>query len=115
MKLITEITNEPRQKHLLPIDGYDRATFYLEYKPNQNGWFFGVEFSTFAVYNVRLTTIDNILGQWKKILPFGLACVTANGLDPMTDNEFDGSTGNTQIYLMTADEAATVEANVYGQ
>ena len=109
---ITEITNEPKQKHLLDVEGYERATLYLEFKSNQNAWFFGLEWQDFAIYNTLLVKSYNILRQFKNQLPFGIGIYTASGQDPMTDDAFSG--GDAKFYFLTSDDVEEIEDGLYG-
>ena len=111
MLQITEITEEPKQKHLLDIAGYEPAALYLEFRPNQNAWFFGLEWQTFATYNIQLTKNYNILRQFKNVIPFGIIIYTKSGQDPMTDDAF--SSGDAQFFLLTASEVIELEAALY--
>jgi hypothetical protein len=112
MLLINEITDEPRQQHLLTVDGYGYATLLLEWRPEQYGWFFTLSWGTFQTTNERVTASQNILRQYQNILPFGVAVNTTNLQDPMTQDAF--LTGVASLYLLNADDAAYVETARYG-
>jgi hypothetical protein len=109
---ITEITDESKQKHLLEIEGFEKATLYLEFKPNKNAWFFSLEWQTFSTYNIQLVKNYNLLRQFKNIIPFGIAIYTKSGQDPMTDDAF--SSGDAEFFLLTASEVLELEAALYG-
>jgi hypothetical protein len=111
MLQITEITNEPKQKHTLNIEGFSSAILNLEFKPNQNAWFFSVEWETFSASNIRLVNNYNVLRKFRKIIPFGFWIDSKSDQDPMTDDAFSG--GDCQFYLLTADEVLGVEAAIY--
>lgn len=109
---INAITNDPRQIMSIVIQGYDNATFSLEFKPNQYSWYFSLSWQTFSVNNMRVTTSPNMLRQWKNILPFGLACLSNPLVDPSTLEAF---TTYSKIYLLSSSEILDVEADFYGQ
>jgi hypothetical protein len=109
---ITEITSEPKQKHLLSIEGYEKATLYLEFKPNQNAWFFSIVWQDFSTYNIQLVKSYNILRQFKNIIPFGIGIYTKSGQDPMVDTAF--SSGDTQFFLLNAEDVQSIETAQYG-
>ena len=71
MILINEITDEPKQRHLVVIEGYDRIEMILEYKPNQYGWFATFNWQDFSINNIRLSISENVLRPYKNLIPFG--------------------------------------------
>lgn len=110
---ITEITNEPKQQHIFTVeDVEEKITFYLEFKPNQNAWFFNLDWGDFSVNNVQIVKSYNILRQFKNIIPFGIGIYTKSGQDPMVDTAF--SDGDAQLFLLTADEVEEIETELYG-
>lgn len=123
MLLINEITDEPKQKHTITINQYDQAVLDLEFKPNQYGWFFNVNWpnslqtvpyssSGFSSSGGRVVHSQNLLRQQQNIIPFGLAIISDNGLDPMTQDAF--SSGLVKLYVLTKDEADGIEQQLYG-
>ena len=112
MRLIREITQEPRQKHTVPIDGYDPVVLILEYKESQSGWFMSLSWGeSFAINNMRVQTAENILRQWRNVLPFGIMVLTKNKQDPMLIDDFESA--NAELFFMTQDEVTLVEADFY--
>jgi hypothetical protein len=108
---IDSITADYKQRMQLTIENYGYATLTINYKPNQLGWFFDLEWQDFAVYNQKLTMAPNILRQYRKILPFGLMCINSYGIDPIVLESF---VLDTKLYLMDSTEVVEVEAAIYG-
>lgn len=106
MRQITGLTTDPKQQFDAVIEGYDVATIYLEWKPNQTGWFINVIWDTFAVYNLRVTTSFNILYQFKDIIPFGIRIDGIGLVDPVTD---DAWTKYNQFYILDESDKQSVE------
>jgi len=112
MLQITEITAEPKQKHAVDIVGYEPATFFFEFRPNQNAWFLSLIWSSFATYNIQIAKNYNLLRQFKNVIPFGLTIHTKSGQDPMQEDSF--SSGDVQFYILSSSEVAEVETALYG-
>ena len=52
-----------------------------------------------------------MLRQYRNIIPFGIACLTASGLDPYTVDDFQNQASN--LYLLTAEDVAGIEAELF--
>ena len=107
---INSLANEPKQSIVMFVDN-SRIVFTFNYKPNQLGWFFGFEYDGQSYQNIRLTTSYNILRAYRNWLPFGIACQTLDGLEPMDIDDF--SSGYANVYLLTKEEVNTVESTFY--
>lgn len=112
MRLLTEITDEPKQVHLLQIDGVGFAKFQLEFKPNQTGWFYSLSIGDFAINNCRMVRAPNMLRQFNQKLEFGLALISNSAQDPLLQDAF--SSGDAKLYLLTKAEALELESSLYG-
>lgn len=119
MNIINGITNQPTQIVGIILPDGSRVTLTLYFRPQQNGWFFDVEWpgspnsiiTPFTVQNRRLVAAGNLLRQFQNIIPFGLLCVTVDNSDPITQACLvDGSV---QIVLLNPDDIATIESEVY--
>jgi hypothetical protein len=106
-RIITALTDDPKQIFYAVIAGYDVAKITLEWKPNQYGWFMSLIWGTFSVNNIRLCNYPNVLYQWKKVLPFGVAITGVNGQDPLV---FNAWTTNNKFYLIDATDISEQEA-----
>lgn len=118
MNIINGITNQPTQVMAITLADGSRATLTLYFRPQQNGWFYDLEWPgsqqlavPFACQNRRLVTAGNVLRQFRDIIPFGLAVFTIDNADPITQACFiDGST---TVVLLDTDDIETIEAAVY--
>jgi hypothetical protein len=111
MLRINEITDEPNQRHIVTIEGYENASLFLEFVPSQYSWFFSLVWGDFAIYTQRLTFNHNLLRQWKEILPFGIMVTTTNNLDPVTRDAF--AQGVASLYVLTAADIEDMESYLY--
>ena len=111
MTIIAGLTSQPKQQMTLQIADGSNASFYLEYVPQQLGWFFNLVWGATVINGGRLTTFPNILRQWQNVLPFGIAVMAAASVEPL--NQTDLSDGTVVLLLLTADDVALVEAAAF--
>lgn len=113
MFLINNLGNEPKQLTTFVKDELE-VSLSLEYKDNQLGWYFGIQYGdNINFQNIRLTVSPNLLKSYSAYLPFGLMCLTDDGLEPMTIDDF--SNGYAKLYILTKEECKLVENNYYAQ
>jgi hypothetical protein len=98
MKLIDAISEDANQNMVVSIDGGGKAVVDLAFKSSQQGWFMSVTFGSFAIKNRRIVTGPNILRAFRNIIPFGFACITDDGNEPVTLDSF--STGKAKFYIL---------------
>jgi len=107
MRIINEITDEPRQKHTLTLDDGSSVEFEIVYIRNQRGWFYSYTYGDFVIVNQRLVVSPNLIRKYKNILPFGFACTTTDGYEPVNQDDF--STKRASFYLLNQEDVAAVE------
>lgn len=113
MYKIDALGNEPKQQMVVSIEEGTQLTLYFEYISNQLGWFFGFEYEGQSYQNIRLTTSYNILRAYRSWLPFGIACTTLDGLEPMDLNDF--ISGYASVFILTKDDVNVVEGKFYAK
>lgn len=108
MLRIQQVTRDPRQKQTLILPDGKRVVIRIEYKPNQQGWFFN-EISTeeITIKGMRIVTSPNILRQFYKLISFGIACETDGGQDPLLDQDFES--GRSRLFLLSSEEVQAFE------
>lgn len=110
MRLINEITNEPRQNHKLILDDGTVIDLSLRYVSNQQGWFYSIVYGSFELNNRRIVTSPNMLRQFQKFLSFGFAVTTTDGGEPVFINDFQN--GRAKFYLLNSDDVLSVEEDI---
>ncbi len=88
MYLISGITDDPKQNQTLVLPNGKQATLYLEYKPQQTGWFMNLTYGDFDLKNVRVVNSSNILHQFRNLIPFGVGCLVDQDQEPMLQKDF---------------------------
>jgi hypothetical protein len=113
--LIDNLTDAAdQQTDLLMPDG-STGTLELIYLGTAQRWIFNFTHPSFpggALNGQNLCQHPNILRQWKNILPFGLACFSADGNDPVSVEDF--ASGNTSLFLLDAADVDAVEQSFFG-
>lgn len=103
MNLINQVTNDTRQRQIIPLD--DGTTFEISiyFMPMQYGWFIEeLIYGSFKVSCMRIVNSPNLLHQFKNKLPFGLACISNEDREPSLQNDF--SSGASNLYVLSKDE-----------
>jgi hypothetical protein len=112
MKLLTEITNDFKQRLEVTLEDNNTFILQLEFIQSQNNWFYSITYGdNFRIVNHRLVTSFNILRQYRRLIPFGIGCTTSDGTDPYYVDDF--VTGRVEITILTQDEVNTIEQGVY--
>ncbi len=112
MNLIDNLSSEANQLTRLILPDGTQVDFNLIYRPTIGRWMLNVSRGTFSVDGLNICVFPNLLSQWRELIPFGLACVTTDGADPVYIDDF--SSGRAQLFLLTQDEVASVEATILG-
>jgi hypothetical protein len=104
MNQLTGLTDDPAQTNTVTLPDGSTAILSLNYSQQQAGWFFGVQYPTtgFVLNGQRLCAFPNVLAQFSSQLPFGLACVTVNNVEPTGQETFVD--GTTDMYLLNSND-----------
>jgi hypothetical protein len=112
MKTITGLTDQPKQQTGLVLSDGSRAVLTLEYRANQLGWFYDITWDSFTLNGQRLVTSPNILRQFRNKLPFGIAVVTTDNVEPLRQTDF--AAGVATLYLLDSTDVSDIETTVFG-
>lgn len=107
MLYINKLTNDPLQTlRLTGLPGII-INMNLRFLPRMNQWQMDVAYNSFTANGMIVPTSPNLMRQWKNTIPFGIACMTASGLDPYTVNDFANQSAN--LYLLNAADVQVLE------
>lgn len=104
MKLLTNITSDPHQEHIIQLDEDIEITINLRFLLNMQIWLLDVEYKEQVKSGFKLSLgvqhINNI--NW----PFDFAILDTDnsGIDPFKVNDF--SSGRIELYLIEPNELA---------
>lgn len=105
---LTGFTDQPKQETNFVLADGSRVYMYLEYKPNQQGWFFSLTHDDFILDGIRLVPSPNILRQWKDVQNFGLLVTTSDNGEPYRQSAFVD--GYLEVYLIDANELEEIDS-----
>lgn len=111
MTQIDNLTDFANQQTVLILDDGNTAAVNFVFDAATERWVISVTYGTKVLNGIGLCCSPNILRQWKNVLPFGLACVTADQTDPFDINDF--ASGRVKMYLLTAADVEQVERDVF--
>lgn len=111
MKIVTGITSQPKQTIFFVLSDGSQVSVYLEYRPQQLGWFANFSWQTWTLNGLRLVASPNILRQWGEIIPFGFSIQTQEFVEPV--NQTDFSQEIAILYLLDADDVASTNETIY--
>lgn len=113
--VLTGLTDQPNQEYPINLPDGSTVTLDLSFVPQQLGWFYDLTWDgqnpPFELDGQFLAASPNLLRQYEKILPFGLAVATTDGLDP-TDQE-DFVNGVCSVLLLNASDVGMIDATYY--
>lgn len=115
MYAINQLTDAAFQTTDLQMPDGSTATLNLYYRASTPRWFFDFVHPSIpplgGAYGMGLVTFPNLLRPWQNLVPFGFACVTNDGQDPVGSEDF--VTGYATLYILTAADVLNVEANIF--
>lgn len=88
--LTIKLNSEPRQKHQISIPELG-TTFDLSlyFTSQQRGWFIMyLDYAGYIIRNIRICNSIQLLSQYSRIIPFGLACISIEDREPSFLEDF---------------------------
>lgn len=114
MYLIQQITVDARQKQTLILPDGSQLKIQMTFRPMQLGWFFDeLTHEDFTITGIRICITPNLLYQFKNKIPFGIACFSNDKREPTLQEDF--SSGNANLYVLTAEEVQNYLEYLSGQ
>lgn len=111
MKIIEGITGDASQNFSLVLPDGKEAQISLIYRDGQKGWFYSITYgTTFTVYNRRLVNSLNMLRAFRNKIPFGIACIVKDGMEPRAQDDF--TSGRVELYILNETQMENIEVNV---
>ena len=97
---------------IMSITLEDRSVIVLEfnYRPMIQRWTVNLTHGDFVLNGLNISVHPNMVRNYRNVIPFGIACTTLDGVDPIRSDDF--STGRASIYILTASEVGQIEADV---
>lgn len=111
MQQLTNITDEPKQEMNVRLDNGDIITLRFEYVASQLGWYLDIIYNDFESTFHRITNCPNMIRQWRRILPFGIACTVKEESEPYFIDDFKN--GRASFYVLSESDVQYVENTFY--
>lgn len=111
MLYINKITSDPQQQITLTGISGISINMTLRFMPRIQTWMAGFAYNDVSIQGVKVVTNPNILRQWRRVIPFGILCYAASGLDPFRVNDFSNKAAN--LYLLNSTDINLVEVGFF--
>lgn len=110
---VQQITNFAKQAQTLKLPDGTTIAIELEYKPIQLGWFLtSLQYNDFELKNLRIVVSPNMLYQFKNQIPFGIACTSTDGFEPVNQEDF--SSGRCRLFILDEADVQALEDYING-
>lgn len=111
MRVITSITNQPKQRIVLKLDNNETVIMKLYYYATQKSWYFDIEYKDYQNKGNKVVITLNAIRHLRNKLPFGLMFVSGDNADPFQLDDFINQ--NVYMILLNQDEVEEIESTVY--
>lgn len=112
MKIITGLSEQPKQQSTLVLADGTRAVWSLSYVSQQTGWFYDLSWNgTVIATGQRMVSSPNILRQYINKISFGIAVISPNQLEPTTQTALVD--GTVTCYLLEGTDLQTIETSLF--
>lgn len=112
MNQIDNLSGDANQLSSLILPDGTEADITLIYRPATLRWTLNLVYGARTINGLTLCAHPNLLRPWAKLIPFGLACVTTDGADPISQDDF--TSGRATLYLLDTSDLATIETSIFG-
>ena len=115
MVQINNLSDAADQVTNLAMPDGSNGVLELIYRGATQRWTFNFTHSQFpngALIGQMLCVHPNILRNFKNVINFGMACVSADGQDPVSIEDFVD--GRISLYILSAADVLTVESTFFG-
>lgn len=111
MKLITSITNEPKQRIVLKLDNNESAIIHLYFMPTQKSWYFDLEYKEYINNGNKVVLTMNAIRHLRRKLPFGIAFLAGSNAEPFQLDDF--ANGNVYMLQLNEEDVQLIESEIY--
>lgn len=111
MKLITSITNQPKQRIVLSLDNNESAIIRLYFMSSQKSWYFDLEYKDYINNGNKVVLSMNTIRHLRRKLPFGIAFVANSFAEPFQLDDF--ANGNVYMLQLNKEDVQEIESEVY--
>jgi len=103
MLRLNEITDEAKQKRTVILPSGETFILQIDYLPQQYGWIIReLIYEEVTIRNLRIVNSLNLLHQFRNLLPFGIACISDDDIEPYHAENF--LLEASKLYVLTEEE-----------
>lgn len=108
IEILSDIANQSME---VTLENGDRLQVTMQYISANMGWYISLIYgSTLTINMRRVVTSPNLIRALRNIIPFGIACVTKDGYEPIYKDDF--SSGRAELYVLSPEDVQYVESNI---
>lgn len=107
MQQLTNITNSPKQQFTIQLENGDIFELFLHYNARMEAWFFSFNYNDIAINDLKVCLHPNILRNYRRIIPFGIAFIADNLVEPFQVESFTSNACS--LYILNEEEVNTIE------
>ena len=111
MRQLTKLTSSANQRYNVITENCVSFVLTLEYHPRTYAWVASIQYGDLQIDGFTLVVSPNILRQFLNNVPFGLAVVSTDDLDPLYIDDF--STQRVTVFVLSAAEVNLIESEVF--
>lgn len=112
MRQLENVNSEPKQVFEIILDDNSIVEFSLEYIDTSQSWLYSLSWNGVTVNNRRLVASPNILNAFKNFIPFGLAIIGVDALDPSNLEDFESE--RFSIFILNEEDLQFVDDKIDG-
>ena len=110
MQQLNNLTDDADQLTTVTLPDGSPLQLELVYRPAVQRWFLSLSHATLTLNGYGIAVGPNILRPWKNVITFGIAILSATGLDPINVTDFQD--GTVTVNILSSDEVAQVESDI---
>lgn len=111
MKLINSFSDAADQQMTIVLDDGSAVQLEFFYRGGIQRWFVDITHPLITLRGYGLTQGPNILRQWRNLIPFGMAVLAVDGIDPIQSTDFQS--GRVQVYILNVADIQAIEQQVF--
>lgn len=111
MKIITSITNQPKQNFSITLDDNSVVIINLYFAMTQRAWYFDFKYNNYECNCNKVVLTFNAIRHLREKLPFGIGFISENQSDPFDLNDFKNN--NVMMMILNKDDVEEYESLIY--
>lgn len=111
MKIVTSITDQPRQNFIVGLDNNESVEFTLYFYSSQSAWYYDFKYNDYVSNGNKVVLDMNSLRYLRNIIPFGIGFIAGNNADPFYLESFVNN--DCVMVIWNKEEVQELEENIY--